>query len=380
MNVPLLDLRMQYRSIKPELDEAVARVIESQYFILGPEVAALEEEVAAYSGSAHGAGLSSGTDALLAALMAIGIGPGDEVVTTPYTFFATAGVIARLGARPVFVDIERTTYNMDARLLADAMTDRTRAIMPVHLYGRMAAMDPILAVAREAGVPVIEDAAQAIGAFDDAGRRAGSVGDMGCFSFFPSKNLGGFGDGGMTVTDDADTAHRLKLLRMHGMEPKYYHAMVGGNFRLDALQAAVLRVKLRYLDAWTAARRRNADRYRALFADAGLVVAGDRVADEAPAVVLPQDEPGHIYNQFVIRAPRRDELVAHLRSRDVGTEIYYPVPLHLQDCFADLGHGPGDFPESEAAALETLALPIYPELTDEQLRYVVGCVHDFLVS
>lgn len=363
MSVPLLDLKAQYASIKPQIDAAVQRVIDSQYFILGPEVSGLEAEIAAYCHTAHGIGVASGTDALLVALMAIGVGPGAEVVTTPYTFFATAGVIARLGARPVFVDIEPHSFNMDAEAAAGAVTARTRAIIPVHLYGRVAAMEPLL----EPGIPVIEDAAQAIGARDQIGNVAGSMGMMGCFSFFPSKNLGGFGDGGMVVTSDPALAERLRILRVHGMEPKYYHQVVGGNFRLDALQAAVLRVKLPFLDGWSAARRRNADRYRTLLHEAGL----------AGSVVPPEDVPGHIYNQFVIRASRRDQLQAYLRSHAVGTEIYYPVPLHRQACFADLGYGTGSLPEAERAAAETLALPIYPELTAEQQEYVVDRIAEF---
>lgn len=365
--VPLLDLKAQYTSIKPAVDAAVARVIESQHFILGPEVTGLEDEVAAYTGVRHAIGMSSGTDALLAALMALDVGPGDEVVTTTYSFFATAGVIARLGAKPVLVDIDPVTYNIDPDATVTAVTGRTKAIIPVHLYGRVADMDVICEAARERAAAVIEDAAQAIGAFDARERQAGSIGDMGCYSFFPSKNLGGFGDGGMTVTNDPDLAHRLKLLRMHGSEPKYYHAIVGGNFRLDALQAAVLRVKLKHLDDWTAARRRNADRYRELFADAQLT---DRIT-------VPQDEPGHIYNQFVIRSSERDALREHLKAQDVGTEIYYPVPLHMQECFASLGYREGDLPHAEAAARETLALPIYPELTDAQLVHVVDSIREF---
>lgn len=372
VTVPLLDLKAQYRSIKDELDAAVARVVESQYFILGPEVQALEEEIAAYCGAAHAIGMSSGTDALLASLMAAGVGSGDEVVTSTYTFFATAGVIARLGAKPVFVDIDPLTFNIDVSLIEGAITGRTRAIIPVHLYGRMALMDPIMEIARARDITVIEDAAQAIGATDAQGRSAGSIGDQGCFSFFPSKNLGGFGDGGMSVTQDADTAHTLKMLRMHGMEPKYYHAIVGGNFRLDALQAAVLRVKLPHLDDWSARRRSNADRYRQLFADAGIAAV-----DVADGVVLPVDEPGHIYNQFVIRTQRGDELQGFLRERGIGTEVYYPVPLHLQECFSSLGFGPGTFPQAERAAQESLALPIYPELTSEQLEWVVASIAAF---
>jgi dTDP-4-amino-4,6-dideoxygalactose transaminase len=368
VEVPLLDLKQQYQAIKDDVDAAVARVIESQYFILGPEVTALEEEVAAYSSVAHAVGMSSGTDALLAALMALDVGPGDEVITTTYSFFATAGVVARLGARTVFVDIDPATFNIDTAAAVDAVTDRTKAIMPVHLYGRLADMDPLLDVARRRGIAVIEDAAQAIGAVDAQGRSAGSIGDMGCFSFFPSKNLGGFGDGGMTVTNDDALAHRLRLLRMHGSEPKYYHAIVGGNFRLDALQAAVLRVKLRHLDDWTAARRRNAARYRALFAAAGI----------ADRVTLPADDAGHIYNQFVIRVAARDELRRHLAAQRIGTEIYYPIPLHLQECFAALGYHAGDLPHAEAAARETLALPVYPELSEEQLAHVVESIREFV--
>jgi dTDP-4-amino-4,6-dideoxygalactose transaminase len=350
-------------------------VVESQHFILGPEVSALEEEVAAYSGAAHGVGMSSGTDALLAALMAMEVGPGDEVIVPTYTFFATAGVVARLGAKPVFVDIDPVTYNMLPDATASAITARTKAIIPVHLYGRVADMESFMAIARGTDLAVIEDAAQAIGATDTEGRRAGSIGHMGCFSFFPSKNLGGFGDGGMTVTQDAATAQRLKMLRMHGSQPKYYHAIVGGNFRLDALQAAVLRVKLRRLDSWTEGRRDNAGRYRELFAATNIAAdgaAGATLADAA--VVLPADVPGHIYNQFVIRARDRDALQAHLKQQGIGTEIYYPVPLHRQECFAGLGYGEGSLPNAEAAARETLALPVYPELTEEQMQRVVDAV------
>ncbi len=365
VQVPLLDLKGQYQSIRPEIDEAVARVIDAQWFILGPEVAALEEEIASYSGAAFGVGMSSGTDALLAALMALDIGAGDEVIVPTFTFFATAGVVARLGARAVFVDIDPATFNILPPAVGDAITPRTRAIVPVHLYGRMADMDAITAVA--GSIPIIEDAAQAIGALDGRGRRAGSIGEMGCFSFFPSKNLGGFGDGGMTVTSDPQIAATLKVLRMHGMEPKYHHTIVGGNFRLDALQAAVLRVKLKYLDGWTEARRRNAGLYRALLAERGAL---DRIR-------LPEDEPGHIYNQFVIRTDDRDRLQAHLRSAGIGTEIYYPVPLHLQQCFAHLDHREGSMPNAESAARETLALPVYPELGEDQIAHVVDSIVAF---
>ena len=364
--VPLLDLKAQYAGLRDEIHAAMGRVIESQYFILGPEVEALEREVAAYSHCQYGIGVSSGTDALLVALMAIDLQPGDEVITTPYTFFATAGSIVRLGGRPVFVDIDPRTYNIDPAGIEAAITPRTKAIMPVHLFGQMADMDPIMAIAERRGLIVIEDAAQAIGA-EYRGRRAGSIGHLGCFSFFPSKNLGGFGDGGMVTTNDPDLADKVKLLRGHGARPKYYHKVVGGNFRLDALQAAVLRVKLRYLDEWTAARQRNAERYRQLFVAAGVDIG------------LPCDAGygRHIYNQFVIRSTRRDALMAHLKAQQIGTEIYYPVPMHLQECFADLGYRKGDFPASEQAALETLAIPIYPELTDEMQTQVVEAVKKF---
>ena len=362
MRIPLLDLRGQYAALKDPIEDAIRRVVESQYFILGPEVEALEREIAGYCGSAHGIGVSSGTDALLVALMALDIGPDAEVVTSPFTFFATAGTIARLGARPVFVDIEPESFNLDADGIEDVLTRDTRAIMPVHLFGRCVDMDPILEIARGRSLAVIEDAAQAIGATDAKGRKAGSVGTVGCFSFFPTKNLGGFGDGGMVTSDDATLADRIAMLRVHGMRPKYYHHEVGGNFRLDALQAAVLRVKLPHLDGWATGRRRNADRYRALFGEAGL---------DDGRVRLPADVPGHIYNQFVIRVERRDALRDHLTAAGIGTEIYYPVPLHLQECFAGLGYGPGDFPHAEAAAREVLALPIFPELTEAQLEQVV---------
>jgi dTDP-4-amino-4,6-dideoxygalactose transaminase len=380
--VPLLDLKAQYAAIRDELREAVDRVAESQHFILGPEVEALEREVAEYSQCAHGVGVSSGTDALLVALMAIDLKPGDEVITTPYTFFATAGAVSRLGGVPVFVDIDPVTYNIDPAKIERAVTPRTRAIIPVHLYGQMADMDPVMEVAERHRLVVIEDAAQAIGS-EYKGRRAGSIGHFGCFSFFPSKNLGGFGDGGMVTANDADLADRVKLLRNHGYRPKYYNKVVGGNFRLDAIQAAVLRVKLKYLDEWTEARRRNAARYRDLFGDAGLAVAPDSPEaaslDAARGVVLPTEaaDVRHIYNQFVIRSGRRDALANYLKDRKIGTEIYYPVPMHLQECFASLGHAAGDFPESERAAAETLALPIYPELTEEMVGAVTEAVADF---
>ncbi len=380
MSVPLLDLVAQYRAIKPEIDEAVASLFASQRFILGQEVEACEREIAAYSGASHGVGVSSGTDALLISLMAEDIGPGDEVITTPYTFFATAGSIARTGARPVFVDINPRTFNIDPEQIRGAITPRTRAIIPVHLFGWMANLDPMLSLAREFGLVVIEDAAQAIGA-QCCGRRAGSLGDYGCFSFFPSKNLGGAGDGGMVVTQDPERAAKLAKLRNHGMHPKYVHDMIGGNFRLDALQAAVVRVKLRHLEGWTAGRIENARRYDRLVSEAGLaddpVHLPDHPHKEGPPRAEDREACRHIFNQYVIRVPDRDALRDHLNGRGIGHDVYYPIPLHLQACFAGLGYGEGDFPESERAARETLALPVFPELTDEQAVEVVDAIRTF---
>lgn len=367
MKVPLLDLKAQYATIREEIREAIDRVCESQHFILGPEVKALEDEVAAFCGARYAVGMSSGTDALLAALMAIGTGPEHEVITTTYSFFATAGVIARLGARPVFVDIDPETFNIDALQCVSKITPRTKAIIPVHLFGQCVDMDPILKAAGENQVHVIEDAAQAIGARDTHGRRAGTMGDIGCFSFFPSKNLGAFGDGGMVITNNEKLAKILNVLRVHGAEPKYYHKIVGGNFRLDALQAAILRVKLKYLKEWTDQRRQVASRYRHLFEEMNLL---DRVS-------LLKDSPGHIYHQFVGRFSDRDHLQAFLRDKGIETAVYYPVPLHLQDCFRELGYRRGDFPNSESAAEESLALPLYPEITEEQQRYIVEKIHEF---
>jgi dTDP-4-amino-4,6-dideoxygalactose transaminase len=367
MHVPLLDLKAQYSTIRREIHEAIEAVLESQHFILGPEVQALEGEIAALCTARFAVGVSSGTDALLAALMAIGMEAGDEVITTTYSFFATAGVIARLGARPVFVDIDPKTFNIDNAAIAKKITSRTRAIIPVHLFGQCAAMDPIMEAAKANGIYVIEDAAQAIGARDEQGRRAGTVGDFGCFSFFPSKNLGAFGDAGMVVTDDAELAERLRVIRVHGGKPKYHHKLVGGNFRLDALQAAILRVKLKHLARWTEMRRVNANRYRSLLEGMGL----------SSRISAPRDSAGHIYNQFVVSLPDRDRLWSFLRERGVETEIYYPVPLHLQDCFAEFGYRPGDFPHAESAARESLALPIYPELSEEQQRYVIKQITEF---
>jgi len=388
MEVPLLDLKLQYQALRGEIEAAIQEVCASQAFILGPAVKTLERRVAAYSGCRHGIGVSSGTDALLVALMALEIGPADEVLTSPFTFFATAGTIARVGARPLFCDIDPATFNLSAaavrRFIAErcerkdgtlrhrATGGRVAALMPVHLYGQLADMTPLVEIAREHSLPVIEDAAQAIGAEDAAGRRAGSIGDVGCLSFFPTKNLGAFGDAGLCVTNDAQLAERLEILRVHGGKPKYYHAFIGGNFRIDELQAAVLNVKLPHLDDWTAGRQRNAAFYDGAFRAAGL---GDAVTPPAPA-----GAGRHIYNQYVVRVRDRDALRQHLAERGVGSEIYYPVPLHLQQCFAYLEHRAGDFPEAERAARETLALPIYPELTERQLQYVVDTIADFYRS
>ena len=370
LQVPLLDLKAQYVTIQSEIRAAIDRVCESQHFILGPEVSALEEELAQVCGARFAIGVSSGTDALLVALMALEVGPGDEVVTTPYSFFATAGVVARLGARPIFVDINPNTFNIDPTAIPAKLNARTKAIIPVHLYGQCVDLTQLLSLAQERNIPIIEDAAQAIRATDTHGNQAGTTGAMGCFSFFPSKNLGAFGDAGMVVTSDEKLADSLRSLRVHGGKPKYYHPVIGGNFRLDALQAAVLRVKLPYLEAWTAKRRENAARYRNLITRADLL----------DWITLPQDSAGHIYNQFNIRVPHRDQLRDFLNERGVGTEIYYPLPLHLQECFQQLNYRPGDFPHAEAAAQESLALPIYPELTEEQQRYVVGVIQEYFVA
>lgn len=376
MNVPLLDLKAQHAPMREEIMAAMGRVLDTSEFILGSEVAASESEIAAYSGCKHGVGVSSGTDALLIALMALEIGPGDEVITTPFSFFATAGAVVRLGARPVFVDIDPATYNLNPALLRKAITPKTKAIIPVHLYGQCADMEPILKAAAESGIPVIEDAAQSIGSEYRDGRRAGSMGLMGCLSFFPSKNLGALGDGGMVVTNDAALAEKLKILRAHGSKPKYYHKLVGGNFRLDAIQAAVLRVKLKRLDTWTAKRQANAVRYERLIGDNDLL----RDAGVRAPIPVYRDSGAkhyHIYNQFVLRAPRRDDLRLSLQGAGVGVEIYYPVPFHLQECFRSLGYAKGDFPKSEKAALETLALPIYPELAEAQQAYVIESLAGF---
>lgn len=367
LQVPFLDLRAQYATIREEVRSALDRVIESQRFILGPEVEAFEKEIAEYSECRYAIGVSSGTDALLAALMAIDIKPGDEVITTPYSFFAAAGAVARLGAKPIFADIDPETFNIDPTGIKARISSRTRAIIPVHLFGQMADMPAIVEIARRHKLYIIEDAAQAIGS-DLRGKRAGSIGDFGCLSFFPSKNLGGFGDGGMVTTNDAGLADRIRLLRSHGFRVKYHNEALGGNFRLDEIQAAVLRVKLKYLDGWTEARRRNAVRYRVLLSAADI-----KVPSEIPS-------SRHIYNQFVIRSRNRDLLMAHLKARNIGTQVYYPVPLHLQACFGHLGHKPGDFPNSEAAARESLALPIYSELTAGMLQTVARAILGFFTE
>jgi dTDP-4-amino-4,6-dideoxygalactose transaminase len=376
MKVPLLDLKSQYQSIKDEILETTQEVFESQGFILGPRVVQLEDEIARYCQTSYAVGVSSGTDALLIALMACGVGPGHSVVTTPYTFFATAGAIVRVGAKPVFVDIDPESYNLSAagveqifQRMSTSQLQKTRAILPVHLYGQCADMQPLQEIASKHGCVIIEDAAQAIGA-EYQGKRAGSLGDLGCFSFFPSKNLGAFGDGGMVTATSEEMYEKLKILRMHGASPKYYHQIIGGNFRLDALQAAIVSVKLKHLEKWTQARRQNAQTYRELFANAGL----------NEVITLPRETADrHVYNQFVIKVAgkRRDALKQYMMDAGIGTEIYYPVPLHLQECFKHLNYQAGDFPVAEEAAARTLALPVYPELTTSQQAYVVDRMASF---
>lgn len=383
--VPLLDLKAQYALLENEISDALREVCASQHFILGPGVMKLEEAIAGYCQCDHGIGVSSGTDAILVALMALEIGPGDEVITTPYTFFATGGSVVRTGARPLFCDIDPLTYNLSpdsvndlvsehCEMRGDQLFNRTtggkiKAILPVHLYGQMANMDPLMDIARRYHLKVVEDAAQAIGSEYPGKRRAGSIGDIGCFSFFPSKNLGCFGDGGMCTSNDTELAERVRILRAHGGKPKYHHAIIGGNFRLDALQAAVLSVKLKYLDDWTAKRQENAVYYNEAFTNAGL----------ADQVSTPHAIEGyrHIYNQYVLRVKRRDELRSWLTENRIGNEVYYPIPLHMQKCFEYLGYKPEDCPESAQAAEETLAIPIYPELTRAQQDCVVNTIKDF---
>jgi dTDP-4-amino-4,6-dideoxygalactose transaminase len=374
MKVPLLDLKREYLSVKPEIDAAIAEVVESQVFKLGPKVAEFEKEVAGYCGTKRAIGVASGSDALLLALMAVGVGRDDEVITSPYTFFATGGAIARLGAVPVYVDIDPRTYNIDPARIEPAITGRTKAIMPVHLYGQCADMDPIMEIARRRGLFVIEDAAQAIGA-EYRGRRAGSLGDIGCLSFFPSKNLGAYGDGGMITTDNEGIADLLVSLREHGQTLKeggettmYHHWTIGLNSRLDAIQAAILTAKLRHLDQWSDGRSRNADYYTGRFAGS--------------PVVPPHREQWsrHIYNQYMIRVQKRDELMKHLKDRGIGCALYYPVPLHLQECFSSLGYKDGDLPESEKASRETLSIPVFSLLTDEEKDYVASTILAFVLG
>jgi dTDP-4-amino-4,6-dideoxygalactose transaminase len=367
MTVPLLDLKAQYATIREDLDAAMRRVMESARFIGGPEVSGLEEEVARYSQCAHGVGVASGTDALLLSLWALGVGPGDEVITSAYSFFASAGTITNNGATPVFVDIDLRTYNVDPLRLEAAFTPRTRAVVAVSLFGQCCDLPAIKAVCDRHHAYLIEDAAQSIGS-EWEGKRSGSLSDFGCFSFFPSKNLGAAGDAGMVVTQNPEFADKVRMLRDHGARPKYYHSLVGTNSRLDALQAAILRVKLKHLDRWSEARARNAALYNQLF--------------EGSRAVRPDHDPHtrHIYNQYVLRVPKRDELRKFLTERGIGHEVYYPVPLHLQKCFASLGYKEGDLPNAEAAAKESLALPVYPELTEEQIRYVAATVREFVDS
>lgn len=392
MRVPLLDLHGQMAPLREEILAAVTEVIDSTQYILGPKVEAFEQQAAAYCGSAFGIGVASGTDALLAVLMALRIGPGDAVLTTPYSFFATMGCILRLGARPVFADIDPATCNIDPAKMAEVLAAdaasgrRIKAIIPVHLYGQCADMASIMALAEEYGLPVIEDAAQAIGAVypfirdgQTAWRRAGSMGRAGCFSFFPSKNLGGIGDGGLITCEVQSDADLLRIIRVHGGAPKYHHGIVGGNFRIDPIQAVVLAIKLGHLSKWHQARRRNAEIYRGLFAQTGLTDKG--LISLPEAIYEPEGKAAgvdyHIYNQFVIRAKDRDGLLKHLAAREVGAEIYYPIPLHRQGCVAGMGYERLSFPEAERAAIETLALPIYPELSEDMLTYVVESIAGF---
>jgi dTDP-4-amino-4,6-dideoxygalactose transaminase len=386
MDVPLLDLKAQYRSIKKDLDEALLRVAESQHFILGPEVKKLEENLAKYLKAKHAVGVSSGTDALLVALMAIDLKYGDEVIIPTYSFFATAGVVARLGAVPVLVDIDPLTFNIDPEGIEKRITKKAKVIMPVHLYGQSADMAPIMEIAKKYNLKVIEDCAQAIGTQYKDGKSVGTFGDIGCFSFFPSKNLGCFGDGGLVVTNDSALAEKLSILRAHGAKPKYYHKTIGGNFRLDEIQAAVLNVKLPHLDSWSAKRRSNAGSYDTMFTELGLSQGVGRLKfDGKNRVLLPKAvykdsgfENHHIYNQYVIRVEKRNALRDFLKTRQIGNEVYYPVPFHRQECFACLKYQDTDFPVSNNASENSLALPIYPELASEQMKYVVESILDFM--
>lgn len=390
MRVPLLDLKPQYLALKDELDKAVMDVIESQYFIMGPKVQKMEEEFCEFLNVKHAIGVSSGTDALLLALMAIGIKPGDEIIMPTYSFFATVGVVARLNATPVFVDSDPVTFNIKIDDIEQKITQKTKAIIPVHLYGQSADMDGLMKIAEKHNLRVIEDGAQAISTQYSNGKCVGTIGDAGCFSFFPSKNLGCFGDGGLVITNDDDLAYRLRIMRNHGMDPKYYHKTLGGNFRLDALQAAVLSVKLPHLNSWSEARRQNAGLYTKLFIEKGLAADTGKIDFDdnnkvllPKAVYQPEDKTTlpnyHIYNQFIIRVEKRDELRDFLTANEVFTEIYYPVPFHLQECFKELGYLEGDFPNAEAASNTSIALPIYPELSEEQIKFVVDKIAEFLV-
>ncbi len=396
MKVPLLDLKLQYNSLKKELDEALLSVAESQYFILGPKVNEMEKDFCSYLKCEHTLGVSSGTDALLIALMALDIKPGDEVIVPTYSFFATAGVVARLNAVPVFTDIDPVTFNIDPSNFEKKISTKTKAVIPVHLYGQSCDMDPVIQIAKKHKIKVIEDAAQAIGVQYKDGRYVGTIGDIGCFSFFPSKNLGCFGDGGLVATNDKELAEKLKIMRVHGGHPKYYHKIIGGNFRLDAIQAAVISVKLPHLDGWSEARRKNAQLYNKFFIDAKLAEEAGRTSfDDKNKVLLPKaiyksykseisnpksEIPNyHIYNQYIIRTQKRNEVRDFLKNNNIGTEIYYPVPFHLQECFTYLGYKKGDFPVSESAAETSIALPIFPELTEEQIKYVVDKIGEFIL-
>lgn len=375
--IPILDLKAQYSTIRDEIQAAIQQVLDSQQFILGAEVEALEKLLAEYCQCNYAFGVSSGTDALLLSLMAIGIRPGDEVITSPYSFFATSGSIVRLGAKPVYVDIDPSTYNIQAEMIEQKINGRTKAILPVHFAGQVVNMGPILEIADQYGLFVIEDACQAIGA-DYMGKRAGSMGHLGCFSFFPSKNLGGYGDSGMVTCNDPVLADKVSLLRNHGQKPKYHNRLVGGNFRMDALQAAVLRVKFKHLENWTETRRKHASTYRQLFSKHGVSIPMSDYGLK-DGIVLPS-EVGfgrHIYHLYMIRTKVRDVLASYLKNHGISTEIYYPIPLHLQECFSRMGYKPGDFPYSEEAAKETLALPIYPELTEDMLARIVNTVDEF---
>lgn len=386
MKVPLLDLKPQYKSMKKEIDETLVRIAESQYFILGPEVEKMEKSFEEYLNVLKAYGVSSGTDALLLALMAVGIKPGDEVIVPTFSFFATAGVVARLSAIPVFAEIDPVTFNIDPAKIEEKITPKTKAIIPVHLYGQSCDMDSIMEIARKHNLKVIEDGAQAIGVQYKDGKYVGTFGDVGCFSFFPSKNLGCYGDGGLVITNNNEIAERLHIMRVHGGKPKYYHKVIGGNFRLDAIQAAILNVKLPYLEGWSEARRKNAAAYVNYFIEAGLAEEEGRLSfDDKNKVLLPKAvyksdsvKNYHIYNQFCIRVQKRDEVRKYLTENEIASEIYYPVPFHEQECFADLGYKKGDFPLAEAAADSCIALPIYPELTQEQLKYVVDKIKEYL--